>query len=416
MEGFIFMKNKRIAALVCLFAFLMLSLNANASIFKRKVVVGGLFSVTGGWQSLGKASVAAMAIAARDVNAYLDKIGCNTEIVVYIENTQLDPEIALQKMKWMSMLGVRIFIGPQSSAELALLKPYADDHGLILISQSSTAGTLAVPNDSVFRLCPDDRLEGEAISALMYADGIRTMIPLWRDDAGNSGLRNATQSHFIKLGGKVHGGVQYGPSTADFAPVLTTLTGQVTEALSQNPGATVGIYLAAFDEVVAIFNLAKNNATLSSLRWYGSDGVALSNALLANPEAARFAAKTGYPNPIFGFDDGAADQWTPIAERIMDRVGYAPDPFALAVYDAVWLAAKTLGCRQSIFQVADFVQNALPDVAGHFFGATGWTALNEAGDRRYGDFDFWAILEVNGTLQWKLVARYKSIYGTLIRQ
>jgi len=43
--------------------------------------------------------------------------------------------------------------------------------------------------------------------------------------------------------------------------------------------------------------------------------------------------------------------------------------------------------------------------------ATGWTHLNEAGDRQYGDYDFWAIREVNGALAWKKVVTFQSNPG-----
>ena len=43
---------------------------------------------------------------------------------------------------------------------------------MLVISQSSTAGTLAVANDNVFRLTPSDALEATALVGLMKADGV----------------------------------------------------------------------------------------------------------------------------------------------------------------------------------------------------------------------------------------------------
>jgi len=44
----------------------------------------------------------------------------------------------------------------------------------------------------------------------------------------------------------------------------------------------IAVYLAAFDEVVGVFQSAHTNGTLSSTKWYGSDGVALSAVLPAD--------------------------------------------------------------------------------------------------------------------------------------
>ena len=56
------------------------------------------------------------------------------------------------------------------------------------------------------------------------------------------------------------------------------------------------------------------------------------------------------------------------------------------------------------------MKNALVQTAESYNGATGRIALNEAGDRMSGDYDFWAIKEEEdedeGTFKWKKVAVY----------
>ena len=42
-------------------------------------------------------------------------------------------------------------------------------------------------------------------------------------------------------------------------------------------------------------------------------------------------------------------------------------------------------------------------------GITGNTSLNQAGDRKYGDYDFWAIRNADNThdtFVWKLIGKY----------
>jgi ABC-type branched-subunit amino acid transport system substrate-binding protein len=56
--------------------------------------IGGLLSLTGGWASLGQTSQAAMAVAADDVNAYLEEIGSDLRVEIEIADTQLIPDLA----------------------------------------------------------------------------------------------------------------------------------------------------------------------------------------------------------------------------------------------------------------------------------------------------------------------------------
>jgi branched-chain amino acid transport system substrate-binding protein len=381
----------------------------------REVVLGGLFSLTGNWSTLGQTSQAAMELAVEDVNQYLGGDGARLRFTTAIEDTRLDPEQALARAQALRSRGAQILIGPQSSAELARLKEYADANALLLVSQSSTAGTLAIPGDNVFRFTPADSLEGVAVSALIWDDGIRAIVPVWRDDPGNAGLERATRASFSALGGSVLEGVQYGAATQDFAATVTALRAQVDQAIAQQGAGRVAVYLAAFDEVVQLFARATADPVLGAVRWYGSDGVALSEAVLGSPEAVEFAIRVGYPNPIFGLDESAREKWEPLAQRIRTRTNIEPDAFALAVYDAVWVAAQSYlatGASPSIEEL----RRAFVTTAGTHFGATGWTVLNAAGDRRYGDFDFWAVRQVNGTPRWVRVATYETISGRLVRR
>ena len=379
----------------------------------REIVIGGAFSLTGNWSTLGLTSKAAMEIAVDDVNDYLS--GTGVTFRADIQDTKLDPQLALTALQGFSSRKVGVVIGPQSSAEVAALKSFVDANGILLVSQSSTAGSLALANDNVFRFTPSDTLEGVAIAAYIESDGIEAIVPMNRADAGNIGLRNAARSEFTKLGGSVSAGVEYAATATSYTASITALRTQVEAAIAQHGAAKVGVYLAAFDEVVDIFNAASQVPSLASVRWYGSDGVALTTALLGNTTAADFAVKSGYPNPIFGLDESAKDNWSPLAAEIKQRSGgIDPDAFALAVYDAVWVAALAY-VASGDSPAAGTLREKFTAAAGSHFGATGWTALNPAGDRKHADFDFWALRKSGATTSWVRVAQYDTKLGILKR-
>ena len=266
---------------------------------QETVKIGVLATLTGSGFSLGRNTVAALRIAAADLRNIHPQFH-PVRFQFLVRDTHHDPSRALDAIQDLNARGVKIIIGPQTSSEVAMIKPFADAHDILVISQGSTASSLAIPGDNIFRFCPPDTREAEALVALLQHDGIRAIVPLWRDDAGNNGLHDSVKIRFQAFGGKVASGFRYEPTTTDFSAATNSVASQITSLVAGGitPSA-VAVYLAAFDEVVDIFHSAQGNPTLENTAWYGSDGVALSATLVADPVAAAFAIHVGYPNPIF---------------------------------------------------------------------------------------------------------------------
>ena len=57
----------------------------------------------------------------------------------------------------------------------------------------------------------------------------------------------------------------------------------------------------------------------------------------------------------------------------------------------------------------NYLKNAIVKIADSYNGITGNTSLNEFGDRKYGNYDFWAIRNGESTHDsfiWKRVGKY----------
>ncbi|HXO93876.1 MAG TPA: ABC transporter substrate-binding protein, partial [Candidatus Acidoferrum sp.] len=357
---------------------------------QRVFKVGVLATLTGSGFTLGTDTVAALQIAEEQIKA--DARGRRFKF--FVRDTQHDPAKALQAIEDLAKRGVQIIIGPQTSSEVSMIKPFADANNILVISQGSTASSLSIAGDNIFRLCPDDRVEADAIVALMQHDGIQHIVPLWRNDAGNNGLHDSVQTKFQALGAgfTVESGYQYQPTTTDFSAATTTVASQIQSLIGNNvTPSTIAVYLAAFDEVVDIFHSAQSlGAPLSTTKWYGSDGVALSAALTGDATAAAFAETVDYPNPIFGLPDSLQSKWQPISDEIEARTGIKPDAFALSTYDVLFVLERALQDVGSLKHFEAF-KEAFVSEADAYSGITGSLALNSAGDRANGDFDFWAV-------------------------
>lgn len=376
-----------------------------------QLVVGALLALTGPGQTLGRTSEAALQLAADDLNAQLSGAGSPTRVSVRVEDTGLDPAVALDRLETLAGDGVRIFIGPQSSSEVAALKPFADSAGVVLFSQGSTASSLSISDDNVFRLVPDDSHEGEAMVALLVGDGIQTVVPLWREDAGNEGLHDAVERLFAAQGGTVTAGAHYAPGTADFFAQLETIRSEVGAAITQSGTPTVAVYLAAFEESAAIFAQASADPILSQVRWYGGDGTVQSAAVVADPVAAAFAATTEFRAPTYGLDDQLLQQDAELIGAIQAGSGLPPDAFTLAAYDALQVA--TLAYAEVGLDSLPDYRSAVLRQAEAYTGATGSTDLNPAGDRAVGDYDFYQVC-AGSPPSWSRVAAYRADGGTIV--
>ena len=131
-----------------------------------------------------------------------------------------DPQATVRALRRLAAAGARVVIGPQASAEVRAVRAAAGAIGVVLISQGSTAHSLAVRGDNVFRFVPDDLREGEALVALLRRDGVDAIVPVWRNDAGNAGLADSVLKRFRRLGGSVADGVRYGTGVSDFTPTI----------------------------------------------------------------------------------------------------------------------------------------------------------------------------------------------------
>lgn len=395
-------------ALLGIFTFATITA-AHAEPRRNVIVVGGLFSLSGDGASLGKASQAALQLAARDINAEMVALHAPYHVQTVVADTKLTPNGAVAGIQQLDQAGARIIVGPQSSAEAAAIRQYAGDHGMILISQGSTASSLAIPDDNLFRLAPNDKLEGGATAALMRADGIDVVVPIWRDDAGNGGLVSSVQQFFTAAGGIATGGVSYAPSTTDFTATVNALGAAVRAAKSAHPGKTIGVYLAAFEEGAQILDRARLDTDLA-LNWYGGDGLTNSQALLASSSVASFAVTTKFTAPAVALPANTADRWTPLSAEIQAMTGFVPDAFSLSVYDAAW--AGVLASIEA--QNHDFGRRAaFVRTVQRYWGITGPLALDAAGDRKLADFDFWTVTDTGTKIDWVRTASYSS--GRIVR-
>lgn len=369
------------------------------------VKVAALVSQTGAWSNLGITSKEAIEIAIEAINDDFDERDIPFQFELTIFDTQLDPAIAAQTVENISSGGFKFIIGPQSSAELAAVRQLADSLGILVVSQGSTASSLSIANDMIFRYVPGDQIEGAALANSIQSVGKQALVTVARNDAGNLGLQSSVGNNFSSLGGNVISVGNYATNTTDFTTILASVKSQIVSLNATYTNDKIAVYLASFDEAIALFEQASTDPVLAGVNWYGGDGFVRNQDLLLNPAAAQFAINTNFFCPDFGLPSSTENIWSSIISEIAVLCGIQSDAYTLAAYDAMFVISKVIENEDGIPENKNDLKAAFMSASNGYSGATGIISLNENGDRANGSFDYWGVEDVNGVLQYVFVGQ-----------
>lgn len=363
---------------------------------KDNLTIGALLPMSGEVSNFGSSDIIGIRMAQEDIKNFLSNTKRDLQLNVIVKDTKSDPKTTLSALKDLQSRGIRVIIGPDDSASLKEVREYAVQNGIILVSPSSTAPGLAMPNDTIFRLAPDDRHMAKAVSALMHHDGIKAVVVLARNDTWADELINITRSEFTARGGTFYGEVRYDPGSKDLSSKMDDLRTKLNDVLEYYDPSNVAVFMASFNEGCEILKQTGIDPMLSSVRWYGGDNSGIPSS--EDPQVAKSAVATGFVYPMYG------DERSEIYQEIKAVELRNPDPYSVNAYDALWLIVSTY--LQASSDDPDVMLQLLPLVADSHMGSYGSLALNDAGDRDTALYAFMSLDSINGSLQWAPRARY----------
>ena len=175
------------------------------------------------------------------------------------------------------------------------------------------------------------------------------------------------------------------------APALVAVS---SAAQSQ---ANIGVELIGFEETAKILETASGYPDLAKIPWFGSDGSALSQAVIENPAAAQFADEVNWANTIAFFVN---DKAVKVYCELKNKLGYTPDPYSLIAYDALYVLA--LAIAQAGPDNVDAVAKAVEDVVKNYDGVSGKIVLDEYGDRVATDYGVFEVVKQGDKYTWTL--------------
>ncbi|MFC2096858.1 penicillin-binding protein activator [Bacteroidota bacterium] len=368
---------------------------------KEMIKIGALLPLTGDLSTKGLNAKAGLELAKIDINAWFETQGINKEIELVIKDTKNDAIYTFAQCIGLNEDSINVIIGPMISNNLAAIRDFCIENSISLISPSSTNPDLAISDDNIYRLAPDDHNQASALAKTMYDDGIRKQITFMKPGSWEETLNDQLILSFEELGGEASGVIPYNPRVTDnFESDVINLTTALTDLLTGTTAEKIAIQLISFDEGVAIMEECFENDILSQVRWYGSDGFTLSNNLLDNENASAFAVSTELCSPLFS--EPESDKYLQTKSQIEEKSGLTADIYAVNAYDACWIAALALNNMNNYSASSFDIQLNLE--LDDYTAASGPIELNEFGDRTNVLFDIWQVVFKDGEYVWEKIS------------
>ena len=394
-----------IVLITALFIFTGCDKNEEVNGEVKTIQIAALLSETGGLSYLGLSSKAALEIAIDEINQDFQQKNYPYRFSLKVYDTQINPTLAVQAMQSIAASGCKLVIGPQTSAELTAIKPIADSLGILVVSPSSTASSLSIANDMIYRFAPGDQIVGQAMANSIKSEGKNALVMISRSDVGSRGLNTSVANHFASLGGDTSFVAVFDGTTTDFSSVITNVRNQIINYQATYPNEQIGVLSTSFDETILLFQQASSNSILSSLNWYGGVGFYKNQNLLTNASASQFAVNSNFYSPGFSLPMATQNSWAPLLTKIYNLSGQQGDALTLNSYDIVNVMSKMVRQNLGLPEFGSALRNAFANASNGYQGITGLIMLNANGDRANGTFDYWGVENNNGVYNWYFVGQ-----------
>jgi branched-chain amino acid transport system substrate-binding protein len=319
-------------------------------------------------------------LAKEDINNYCMKLGYGVKFDFVPVHAYGQEAIHLEKVQSFKAMGINLLIGGAWSSQAMAALSYINENNMLLFSPSSTSPLLAIKGDNLYRMCPDDTVQAWAIAEMLRSWGIKAVIVMQRGDAWADGIYNILERELPARGVLIVDRVRYAAEATEFSRYLATMEDRAKSAVAQYGKDAVAVEVLSFWEIVT---QAKDYPTIYSLFWFGSDGTAMTQRLIDDAPTQA--------NKLKIFSTLAAPGESPRYKALYDRY-YALTKMPLGIYtaniyDIAWILASAVLQAQSTDP--KILIPLIHTIAYNHFGASGWTRLNEAGDRATGDYEIW---------------------------
>lgn len=374
------------------------------------VKIGELTDLTGGLKAQGIGMKGAVDMAISDINAWLQKGGCDLTFQAVVSDYQLKATVALQAMQAFDAAGVSVVVGPLNSDAIVAIYNYLQSNHIVVISPSSTAASLSINDDYLFRTVPTDLYQGQADAREMINLSVNCVIVVNAIGTYSGGLANATATWFASDGGTVIDKIPYDSSATDFSAVISKMnTDWQTAVGMQSCGGAdhIAFYAVSFEEFGQLLVQAQQSfpALLNTTQpWFGSDGQA-QDTVLTNSTYGALMAQIRLPSTVYNAPSNL--KGANFSARFTALYHQSATIYQTGSYDDTWIAALSVIAAGKNDGAA--IQAVLTTVANNYYGVTGWLNLGPSGDASPSPgYQIYKVVMQNGNAIWVLAGTWDT--------
>jgi branched-chain amino acid transport system substrate-binding protein len=341
---------------------------------------------------------------------YVEELGYDVTYTLLNDQAESQAAVHLEKVQSFKAMDVKIIHGGGWSSMAQAALSYVNENNVLLWSSSSTSPVLRIADDNLFRMCPDDTIQAPAICAALDTWGIKGIVFIQRADAWADGIYNYMIPELERLDIEVGDRVRYAGEVTEFSSYLATADIKIGELIDKYGVDHVAIEIIAFSEATTMVTQAIDYPNLWNVIWFGSDGTAMGSTTRdeAPDQAVQLRMLSTYASPPYK---------GPVFYHLMDesmRISDTPVGFySLAAYDLYHNIVETTLMSQS--EDPREVIPLIMDTCYRTWGVSGWTELNDGGDRGRSDYDIWGYgNDDTGTIAITKFGHYYSADGSVV--
>ncbi len=322
-----------------------------------------------------------------DINAIAAKLGYDVTFEFLVDSAASQAAIHLEKVQSFKAMDIGLVIGGRWSSQAQAALSYVNENNMLLFSPSSTSPILAIADDNLYRMCPDDTVQAPAIAEMLWSWGIKAIIVIQRGDAWADGIYNILEKEYPARGGVIAERIRYAAEVTEFSSYLQTAEEKAQALVAEYGAEHVAIEIISFSEAVTMVTQAKDYPTIYSLMWFGSDGTSMTQQFVddAPEESSHLKIFSTLAAPA------ASPKYTALYDRYYALVSQPFGYYTACTYDiATTLLTGVLETQST--DPSDIIP-LIHDITFNQWGASGWTRLNEAGDRYASNYDIWGYGE-----------------------
>lgn len=320
--------------------------------------------------------------AQNDINSYMESQGSKYRFSYLIDQADGQAAVHLEKVQGFKSMGVNLVIGGAWSSMAQAALSYVDDNDMLLLSWSSTSPLLAISDDNLFRMCPDDLYDGFVISREVLSYGLEGVVVIHRGDAWGDMLYNLIESELEEKDVIVYGQVRYPADTEDFVDYLGLAEEYIEEVAGEYGVSSSGVIVLGFNEVDTITYVVGKYADsypfLNSVNWFCQRVL---------PEEKN----NPMDNILFctNFHEPGTSRYAELDSWYRGRYDVSVGFYNSALYDSCW--ALALAVYRGDSTDTESVMSELYRLTD-FEGASGRIVFGDDGDREQVDYGFWEVI------------------------